>query len=398
MKISVLLPTRDRLELLRHAVESVRRQRHDDWEIVVSDNASTEDVAGYVRSLGDSRIVYLRHDRFLSVTDNWNAALAGATGDYVIMLGDDDALLGRFMERIVALAQMHALPDVIFCNAYFYAYPGAVAGHPDGFVKKDRSPIFARDAPFELPRETALHLVRRTAGLFMDFPFNMQFSVFHRRMLERLRDGILFRSPYPDYYATNELFLLAERILVVPDPLVVIGISTKSYGFLHFQGQESKGSGLHGTDHLFAEIPGLDDVLLPGSRSLNCFLVAAEWLARTAPPGCPIVVDRRRYRRRQIRHVCARRFVTHDIDDATYADFLARLTPAERWVRMPALRAATFVHRLLGDGVRAAIGRLVARKDAGALDFTGTTPVPPTCRNIIDACDLIAATSRGGQA
>src|SRR5687768_11034765 len=85
MKFSVLLPTRNRLELLRYAIESVRRQFYQDWEIVVSDNDSIEDVRGYVASLGDGRIRYVRTPRFIPVTDNWSNALAHSSGDYVVM-------------------------------------------------------------------------------------------------------------------------------------------------------------------------------------------------------------------------------------------------------------------------------------------------------------------------
>ena len=49
MKLSVLLPTRNRLTFLRYAIESVRRQDVPDWEIIVSDNHSEEDIAGYIR-------------------------------------------------------------------------------------------------------------------------------------------------------------------------------------------------------------------------------------------------------------------------------------------------------------------------------------------------------------
>ena len=44
MKFSVLLPTRNRLEYLRYAVETVRRQDYADWEIIVSDNCSEDDI------------------------------------------------------------------------------------------------------------------------------------------------------------------------------------------------------------------------------------------------------------------------------------------------------------------------------------------------------------------
>ena len=62
-----VLNQNNRLDLLRYAVESVRLQDYNDWEIVVSDNCSEEDIAGYVESLGDSRIKYVRTERSVPV-------------------------------------------------------------------------------------------------------------------------------------------------------------------------------------------------------------------------------------------------------------------------------------------------------------------------------------------
>ena len=63
MKISILLPTRNRLTYLKLVIETVRRQDSIDWEIVISDNDSTEDIESYVESLGDGRIRYARTPR-----------------------------------------------------------------------------------------------------------------------------------------------------------------------------------------------------------------------------------------------------------------------------------------------------------------------------------------------
>ncbi len=85
MKFSVLLPTRNRLDLLSRAIETVRRQDYDNWEIIVSDNFSEENIASYIQLLGDSRIKYFRTDCFIPVTDNWNNALNNSMGDYIIV-------------------------------------------------------------------------------------------------------------------------------------------------------------------------------------------------------------------------------------------------------------------------------------------------------------------------
>ena len=92
MKFSVLLPTRNRLELLKYALASILQQDESDLEIIISDNNSEEDIAGFIKTLNDRRIKYYRTDSFVSVTENWNNALNKAMGDWVIMLGDDDCL------------------------------------------------------------------------------------------------------------------------------------------------------------------------------------------------------------------------------------------------------------------------------------------------------------------
>src|SRR5918997_95547 len=98
--VSVLLPTRNRLDYLRYAIETVLRQDDPDWEIVVSDNDSEEDIAGHVRGLGDDRVRYVRTASFVPVTENWNNALEHSIGRYAVMLGDDDGLMPGYVARV----------------------------------------------------------------------------------------------------------------------------------------------------------------------------------------------------------------------------------------------------------------------------------------------------------
>src|SRR4051794_10427964 len=100
MKFSILLPTRNRTEYLSHAVYTILNQDYDNWEAIVSDNHSEQDIAAYVASLGEPRIKYFRTNGFVSVTENWNTALEKSSGDYVIMLGDDDGLLSGYLRKI----------------------------------------------------------------------------------------------------------------------------------------------------------------------------------------------------------------------------------------------------------------------------------------------------------
>src|SRR5688500_18436627 len=133
--VTVLLPTRNRLEFLRYAVETVLRQDDGDWEIVVSDNDSEEDIAGHVEGLRDDRVRYVCTPSFVPVTDNWNNALAHSTGRYVVMLGDDDGLMPGYVARLRELVERFAQPDVIYTSALIFAYPDVLPDEPEGYLQ-----------------------------------------------------------------------------------------------------------------------------------------------------------------------------------------------------------------------------------------------------------------------
>lgn len=299
MKFSVLLPTRDRLDFLRYAVESVRLQDCSDWELVISDNASSQDVAGYVASLGDARLHYSRTDSLLPVTDNWNRALEKARGDYIIMLGDDDALLPRCLGVAQKLLEQWRDPDVIYTQALQFAYPGVVPGQPEGFVQLGYSEIFADEPaqPFLLAPRVAEALVRQAMDFRVRYSFNAQHFIFSRRLVEALRSkGAFFQSPYPDYYAANAMLLAARSIVANPRPLVLIGISPKSFGFYHHNRREVDGVAFL-QNFPSAEIrKRLDATWVPGSNMNDSWLCAMETLATNFPERGDLRVNYRRYR------------------------------------------------------------------------------------------------------
>lgn len=132
MKYSVLIPTRNRLEYLKYAIASVLEQKYDNFELVISDNASIDDIEGYVRSLNEPRIKYSRSEKFLTVTESWNRSVDLSSGDYVIMLGDDDILLKGYFEIVDYLLENHQHPDLIYTNSYLFTYPGVLSHLPKG--------------------------------------------------------------------------------------------------------------------------------------------------------------------------------------------------------------------------------------------------------------------------
>ncbi len=81
-RVTVAVPTRNRAAFLRQCVESVRRQTHADLEILIGDNASTDETGVVAQEMAraDGRIRYVRHAENLGMVGNWNALLRAATG------------------------------------------------------------------------------------------------------------------------------------------------------------------------------------------------------------------------------------------------------------------------------------------------------------------------------
>lgn len=364
MKFSIALPTRNRLEYLRYAVETIRRQDHDDWEIVISDNCSEDDIAGYVAGLADPRIRHFRVEHVVPVTENWNNALDRCTGDYVTMLGDDDGLMPGYFRRMRTLLEQFAQPDVVYSGAYLFTYANVMPEAPRSYFQPYGYAFFLQGVtqPYLMPREVAVQAVASALDFRVRYGFNMQFVTVRRGFIRSLEaHGPFYQSPFPDYYAMNVLFLKAPRIVVCPDPLVAIGVTPKSYGYYHNNRDEGAGMEfLNGSRQL--DVPAhLQDRILPGSNINTSWLLAVEAIKQRYAADLPRDVSYRRYRMLQLVHVYVACYVDHSLPETALAATRARLSGLERWLWDPLLRALFGLARRGGPRWQRRIKRRIDR-------------------------------------
>jgi glycosyltransferase involved in cell wall biosynthesis len=78
-------------------LESALGQDYPNFEIVVSDNGSTDNTQELVRGFGTNRVNYIRQPVNIGVTKNYNACLQAARGDYFLLLHDDDLIDKDFL-------------------------------------------------------------------------------------------------------------------------------------------------------------------------------------------------------------------------------------------------------------------------------------------------------------
>lgn len=311
MKFSVLLPTRNRLDYLKYAITSVLRQNYDNWEIIISDNASSENIEEYVHSLNEPRIIYSRSQEFLTVTQNWNRCLDLHTGDYVIMLGDDDFILKNYFAIASKLIQTFHQPDLIYTNAFLYAYPGVIPDFPKGIFQTFGSlnAMPKNDCPFWLDLSFRLKLVQDLLRFKPVYGTNMQHALIHKALIEKIkRRDIFFYSPYPDFYAMNALFMEAERVLIYPKELVVIGITPKSHGYYFFNKKEQEGIDMLNIQEEMNAIPNIQSHLIPVSGSMLTFWLGAMEMLKNHFPleKHKLKLEYHLYRKYQIDHILRR--------------------------------------------------------------------------------------------
>lgn len=119
--VSVYIPTRNRAALLRRAVDSVLAQSYPRIEILICDEASTDDTAEVVAAYAQrhpGRFTYLRNDTPQGACRARNRCIEHATGTYVTGLDDDDLF---HPQRIACLVELYRRHDVSFvCSRFRY--------------------------------------------------------------------------------------------------------------------------------------------------------------------------------------------------------------------------------------------------------------------------------------
>jgi glycosyltransferase involved in cell wall biosynthesis len=110
-KVSVIIPTYNRVESLQLAIESVLAQTFQDFEIVLVDDAPPGYARGVVASFDDRRIRYICHEINKGDAASRNTGILNSRGDYLAFLDDDDEWLpGKLQMQVDVLTT--SSPDV----------------------------------------------------------------------------------------------------------------------------------------------------------------------------------------------------------------------------------------------------------------------------------------------
>ena len=104
-KVTIAIPTYNRAAFLTEALDSALAQTYKNIEVIVSDNASTDNTLQLLENYTDDRLTIIQQKTNLGMVGNWNACLEKASGEFFILLSDDDFLEPTAIEEMTKAFQ-----------------------------------------------------------------------------------------------------------------------------------------------------------------------------------------------------------------------------------------------------------------------------------------------------
>ena len=130
--ISIVIPTYNRASLIEDAVNSVKSQDYNNWELIIVDDGSTDDTEKIIKPyLIDDKVIYVQRPASMPKGANAcrNYGLALAKGEYVKWLDSDDILVSSCLSKQLETIKK-GRNNVILCQAEFFTQTG------DGEIKR----------------------------------------------------------------------------------------------------------------------------------------------------------------------------------------------------------------------------------------------------------------------
>ena len=231
-KYTVIIPVRDSAETIRYTLETCLRQNYENFEIVVSDNFSSDDTRSIIESVKDHRIRYINTGRRVSMSENFDFALSHVEDGYIMFIGGDDGLMPGAIEYVNDIVTRTGAKAVSGRWSH-YIWPNFPDAELSGSIKVCgfghnthlNGGIEMRE-PAEWLRKTLdfnTHYIYELANLYYGFV--------HRSIINKsIKDGIYFRSVTPDAYAAFATTSNLDSYAFSYRPFCICGASGKSNG------------------------------------------------------------------------------------------------------------------------------------------------------------------------
>ncbi|WP_106804525.1 glycosyltransferase family 2 protein [Pseudomonas sp. S5D5] len=165
--VSILIPTNNRPDLVVKAIVSALNQSYKNIEVIVTDNSETDETQSVIRALKDDRLKYIKNEKNIGPVLNWRKALTESSGEFCILLPDDDYLINPFyVAEAVEIAQVNNV-DLVITNCLL-GYPDRILVGASRHVGLIDSNDFIAGFWKKYHIPTISNLFRKSAALKLD--------------------------------------------------------------------------------------------------------------------------------------------------------------------------------------------------------------------------------------
>ena len=228
IKYSIVIPTRNRAEYLPYAIKSVLNSKRKDIELIVSNNFSTDETQDILSKISDPRIKIISPNVTLPMAGHYEFAISQAKGEWITILGDDDAVMPYIFESLDKHIKQYPNIDIISSVRAYYFWKGCEDVNGNAVVR------YQSNLKSQL-RSTREDLISVLKGLRTCFNMPQIYTtcMVRRSLYEEIRvksGGCFYHSIIPDMYSVVALCLSRKKYLRVEEPLFWVGTSNKSLG------------------------------------------------------------------------------------------------------------------------------------------------------------------------
>lgn len=113
--VSIVIPAYNSAALIGATLRSVQAQTMCDWEAIIVDDCSKDDLAGVIDGFADPRFRLIRHQVNGGASAARNTGIAAARGRFIAFLDADDLWRPDKLEKQIAAVMAQPDPDMVFC-------------------------------------------------------------------------------------------------------------------------------------------------------------------------------------------------------------------------------------------------------------------------------------------
>lgn len=227
---TIFIPTRDRADTLIHTINSALAQDYENFTVLVSDNASTDNTRDLVNSIADPRLKYINTEKRVSMSHNWEFGLNFIDSGWVTVLGDDDAILPGALSRVNEIIQKTNV-RAIRSNGCSYRWPCL------DNTKYGSLSLSLKKSYRKVSSDAALRSALKGDINYTDLPVLYNGGFVDVSLLQQVKEKsrVLIQSINPDVYLGVVLSLLTSEYVYSDEPLAVNGASKHSGGTAFFE-------------------------------------------------------------------------------------------------------------------------------------------------------------------